>query len=56
MFLIRAGADPQIKDQWNGGPADIVIQFGDRGIDKRSNDLAAYSDFVAELKKRGLLE
>jgi len=56
LFLLRSGADPTIEDRWGGGPADIVKKFGDRGIDKRTNDLAAYEEFVNELKERGLLE
>lgn len=56
LFLLRAGADPAIEDRWGGGPADIIKQFGDRGIDKRTNDLAAYEEFVNELKERGLFE
>lgn len=56
LFLLTKGADPTQKDRWGDSPVDIVAQFGNRGIDRRTNDLAAYDDFVAELKRRGLLE
>ena len=56
LFLLRAGSDPTIPNRWGNNAADMVRQYGDRGIDKRTNDLAAYKEFVKELKERGLLE
>src|SRR5690554_2356891 len=56
LLLLRQGADPTIKNQWGNGPADIVMQFGNRGIDRRTNDLVAFDEFVDELKARGLLQ
>jgi hypothetical protein len=56
LVLLREGADPTIRNQWGNGPADIVVQFGNRGIDRRTNDLAAFDEFFKELKTRGLLQ
>lgn len=56
LLLLREGADPTIKDWLGHGPADNVMQFGNRGIDRRTNDLAAFDEFVKELKARGLLQ
>ena len=55
LYLLRSGADPTIKDNLGGSPVDIVMQFGDRGIDTRTGDLEAYDEFVAELQSRGVL-
>lgn len=56
LLLLRQGADPTIKNQWGNAPAYIVKQFGNRGIDTRTDDLSAYYEFVEELRKRGLLD
>jgi len=56
LLLLRQGADPTIKDRLGDGPAEIVMQFGNRGIDRRTNDLAAFDEFVEELKARELLQ
>lgn len=56
LLLLEKGADPTIANQWGNTPADLVMQFGNRGIDRRTNDLAAFDEFVEELKARGLLE
>lgn len=55
-YLLRAGADPTLKDNQNVGPVDVIIRFGDRGIDLQTSDLAAYDEFVEELKRRELLK
>jgi len=55
LLLLRQGADPTIEDRLGHGPADIVMQFGNRGIDRRTNDLAAFDEFVEELQAQGLL-
>lgn len=55
LLLLRQGADPTIKNRWGNGPADIVMKFGNRGIDRRTNDLAAFDEFVEELQAQGLL-
>lgn len=55
LLLLRHGADPTIENQWGNTPADLVMQFGNRGIDRRTNDLEAFDEFVEELKSRGLL-
>lgn len=56
LLLLRQGADPTIKNKWNSGPVDIIKQFGNRGIDIRTGDFAAYQEFVNELKDRGLMD
>jgi ankyrin repeat protein len=56
LFLLRAGADPAAENNWGSSAVEIVKKFGDRGIYEKSNDLAAYGEFVTELKKRGLME
>lgn len=56
LLLLRQGADPTIANQWGNTPSDLVMQFGNRGIDRRTNDLAAFDEFVKELKARGLLQ
>lgn len=56
LLLLRSGADPTIENQWGNTPADLVMQFGNRGIDRRTNDLAAFDEFVNELRDRGLLQ
>lgn len=56
LFLLRAGSDPEIPNRWGNDAADMIRQYEDRGIDKRTNDLAAYEEFVNELKERELLE
>lgn len=56
LLLLRQGADPTIEDQLGDGPADIVMQYGNRGVDHRTNDVAAFDEFVNELKSRGLLQ
>lgn len=56
LLLLRRGADPTIENQWGNTPADLVMQFGNCGIDRRTNDLAAFDEFVKELRARGLLQ
>jgi len=56
LLLLKEGADPTIKNRWGNGPADLVMQYGNRGVDRRTNDLAAFDEFVKELKTLGLLE
>jgi len=56
LLLLRQDADPTVANQWGNTPADLVMQFGNRGIDRRTNDLAAFDEFVKELKARGLLQ
>src|SRR5690625_7863107 len=41
LLLLRQGADTTIKDRLGDGPAEIVMQFGNGGIDRRTNDVAA---------------
>jgi ankyrin repeat protein len=56
LFLLRQGADPTIEVNTGSSVIDFVRKYSDRGIDTRTNDLAAYHDFVGELRERGLLE
>jgi uncharacterized protein len=53
LFLLRAGADPNIKNRWGKSAVDTVRQFGNAGTVIGSEDEAAYSEFVGELKQRG---
>jgi len=55
LFLLRAGADPTIKNDVDYGPADNVIKYGNRGINRATNDMEAFYEYVDELAKRGLL-
>jgi ankyrin repeat protein len=56
LFLLRHGADPTVELDTGSTVVDFIHKYGDRGIDTRTDDLAAYRDFIAELKERGLLE
>lgn len=56
LLLLRSGADPTIQNNNGSSAVDLVIKYGDRGIDKRTNDLAAYEEFVSELKKLAILD
>lgn len=56
LYLLQQGADPTIKSNLDANPIKMVELYGNRGIDTRTNDLAAYDEFVAELKRRGLLK
>ena len=54
LFLLVAGADPRIADKWGNSAIDTAMEFGKAGILIGSEDDAAYDEFVAELKRRGL--
>jgi len=54
LFLLRAGADPNIKNNFGYSAVDTTRQFGSAGTVIGSEDEAAYPEFVAELKRRGL--
>lgn len=56
LYLLRIGADPTIKDDHDDNVVDVLMLFGDRGIHLRTGDLEAYDEFVAELKRRGVLK
>lgn len=56
LFLLRSGADPTIEANTGSSAVDFVRKYGERGIDTRTNDLAAYHEFVEELRERGLLD
>jgi ankyrin repeat protein len=53
LFLLRAGANPTIKNRWGKNAVDTARQFGKAGTVIGSEDEAAYPEFVAELKRRG---
>jgi ankyrin repeat protein len=52
-FLLKAGANPSIKDRWGYSAVDTAKKFGKAGMLIGSDDDAAYDEFVAELKRRG---
>ena len=54
LFLLRAGADPAMKNRWGKSALDTTRQFGNAGTVIGSEDEAAYPEFVAELKRREL--
>lgn len=54
LLLLRAGADPRIKNNFGYSAVDTTRQFGNAGTLIGSEDEAAYTEFVAELKRRGL--
>lgn len=54
LFLLRAGADPLLRNRWGKSAVDTARQFGNAGTVIGSEDEAAYHEFVAELKRRGL--
>lgn len=54
LFLLHAGADPQLKDRWGYSAIDTAKKFGDRGVVIGSEDEVAYPKFIDELKRRGL--
>jgi len=55
LYLLREGADPTLS-LWTGSSAvDFIKKYGNRGTDRRTNDLAAFDELVKELKDRGLL-
>jgi len=56
LLLLEYGADPTIELKTGGSVVDFIKRYGDRGIDKRTNDLEAYHQFVEELRERGLLD
>jgi ankyrin repeat protein len=53
LFLLRAGADPTVKNRWGKSAVDTARQFGNAGTVVGSDDEAAYPEFVAELERRG---
>jgi ankyrin repeat protein len=54
IHLLQSGADPKIQDRWGYSAIDTTKQFGGRGIAIGSSDAAAYTEFIDELKRRGL--
>lgn len=54
LFLLKAGADPTIKNRWGYSAVDTARQFGNAGTLIGSENEAAYPEFVAELKRREL--
>lgn len=54
LQLLRSKADPTIDDRWGYDAIDTTKQFGNRGVVIGSADEAAYTEFVAELKRLGL--
>lgn len=54
LLLLKRGADPKIKNRWGYSAIDTAKQFGNRGVVIGSADEAAYTEFVAELKRLGL--
>lgn len=57
LYLLRAGADPTLEVSRSGSSAvDFVKRHGNRGTDRRTSDLAAFDEFVRELKDRDFLE
>lgn len=54
VFLLRAGADPTLRNRWGYSPIDTAKRRGLAGTVIGSEDEAAYPEFVAELKRRGL--
>ncbi|MCK9506778.1 MAG: ankyrin repeat domain-containing protein [Porticoccaceae bacterium] len=56
LYLLQQGADPTIKSNLDASPITMIERYGSRGIDTRTNDLAAYEEFLAELKRRGYLK
>lgn len=54
VFLLRAGADPTLRNRWGYSPIDTVKKRGLAGTVIGSEDEAAFPEFVAELKRRGL--
>jgi len=55
LYLLRQGGDPNLSNKHGVNPVALVERFGEGGIKKGTNDLAAYHEFVAELRKRGLM-
>lgn len=58
MLLLSLGADATVKTPEGKNVGDIVAMFSDRGIKvlgKENEQKAWYNQFVAELKRRGLL-
>lgn len=58
FLLLQAGADPMVKNRWNINAIDYIEKNGNRGVRVLHvpKDVAAYNQFVATLKKRGLLD
>ena len=58
LLLLRANADPTIKNKWNISVVDHVKKNGNRGVQvlRIPRDVTAYDEFVEELKRSGLLD
>ena len=56
LLLLQLGADPTIRDGFDGNAVDIVKQFGNAGTVIGSDDEKAYPEFIAELNRRGYWE
>jgi len=54
LFLLRAGANPMIKDKWGYSSLDTLKKFKDNGVQSR-RDEAAYKQLLKELKERNFL-
>ena len=57
LLLFQSGADPTIKNRWGYGVVDSLMKYGNRGVLVLHipRDVAAYNQFVAELRQRGFL-
>lgn len=53
LALLRAGADPTIKDKSGFSAVDTTRKFGNAGTIVGSEDERAYIEFVDELRSRG---
>lgn len=54
LLLLSRGADPKIEDRWGYSAIDTTKKFGKGGVVRGSDDEAAYTEFVSELKARGV--
>ncbi len=51
LFLLRAGADPKIKDRWGRDAAHIITKYGAKGIVQNTDQYRAYLKFAEELNR-----
>lgn len=56
LYLLKQGSDPNLSNKHGVNAVALVERFGEGGINKESNDLAAYREFIEELKERGLIK
>lgn len=55
VVLLDHGADPSIENRWGNNVADTLSMFGDRGVEKGTENYADYEAFVSEMRDRGFL-